>query len=92
MERMFRPPASLDLRKHPRALLQMPVRIRWHGALGTRLETTHTIDVSREGLLVQRAEPCAIEARIWVRTAGNSGKGGSRGPRHGGRLPRSFAL
>jgi PilZ domain len=66
MERMFRPPPSLDLRKHPRALLQMPVRIRWHGALGTRLETTHTIDVSREGLLVQRAEPCEVEARIWV--------------------------
>jgi PilZ domain len=62
----LRPPASLDLRKHPRALLHMPVRIRWHGPLGTRLETTHTADVSREGLLVRRAEPCEVETRVWV--------------------------
>lgn len=65
MERMPRP-SSIDLRKHPRALLNMPVRIRWHGALGTRLEITHTIDVSREGLLVRRAESCEVETRVWV--------------------------
>lgn len=66
MEHTLRPPASLDLRKHPRAMLRLPVRIRWHGALGTRLETTHTIDTSREGLLVQRAEPCEVHTRAWV--------------------------
>jgi PilZ domain len=60
------PPTSLCARKHPRALLRMPVRIRWHGPLGTRLETTHTINVSREGLLVKRAESCEAETRAWV--------------------------
>jgi hypothetical protein len=66
MERMLRPRSSIDLRKHPRALLNMPARIRWHGPLGTRLETTHTIDVSREGLLVRRAESCEVHTRVWV--------------------------
>lgn len=31
-----------------------------------RLETTRTIDVSRDGLLVQRAEPCELDAWVWV--------------------------
>ena len=53
-------------RKHPRAQLNLPVRIRWPGAVGTKLENTHTIDVSREGLLVQRAEPCELQKRVWV--------------------------
>jgi PilZ domain len=57
---------AVELRKHPRAQLQLPVRIRWQGALGLRLETTRTIDVAREGLLVQRSEPCAPMARLWI--------------------------
>ena len=63
---MLRPPASLDLRKHPRALLRLPVRIRWSGPLGMRLEVTHTIDASKEGLLVRRAEPCELFTRVWA--------------------------
>lgn len=66
MEPILRLPASIDLRKCPRALLNMPVRIRWQGPLGTRLEVTHTIDVSRQGLLVRRAEPCEIGMRVWA--------------------------
>ncbi len=31
-----------------------------------RLEATRTIDVSREGLLVQRAEHCDVNSRVWV--------------------------
>jgi hypothetical protein len=31
-----------------------------------RLEITETFDVSREGLLVHRAEPCEVGARLWV--------------------------
>ncbi len=57
---------STDLRKHPRARLRLPARIRWHGPLGMRLEATETIDVSREGLLVRRDEPCDVPARVWV--------------------------
>ena len=63
---MLRPPASLDLRKHPRALLRLPVRLRWSGPLGMRLEVTHTIDTSKEGLLVRRAEPCELFTRVWA--------------------------
>lgn len=63
---MLRPPASLDLRKHSRALLKLPVRIRWHGPLGMRLETARTLDVAREGLLIKRAEPCEVQSHVWV--------------------------
>jgi hypothetical protein len=31
-----------------------------------RLEVTQTFDASREGLLVHRAEPCELQARVWV--------------------------
>lgn len=46
--------------------LDLPVRIRWHGPLGMRLEVTQTIDVAREGLLVRRKEQCAPGTRVWV--------------------------
>lgn len=61
-------PAStfLELRKHPRAQLKLPARIRWRGPLGMRMETTHTLDVSRNGIRVQRNEPCEAGARVWV--------------------------
>jgi hypothetical protein len=56
----------IELRKNPRAQLRLPVRIRWQGSLGMRLEITETIDVSREGLLVRREDPRAIPSRVWV--------------------------
>jgi len=56
----------VELRKHPRARLSLPARIRWHGPLGMRLEESRTIDLSREGLLLHRNEPCQVGARIWV--------------------------
>src|SRR5579862_8695883 len=56
----------IELRKSPRARLHLPARIRWLGPLGMRLEVTETIDVSREGLLVRRNEPCSPQARVWV--------------------------
>jgi hypothetical protein len=55
-----------DLRKSPRARLRLPVRLRWLGPLGMRLEITETIDASREGLLIRRDEPCNPLARVWV--------------------------
>jgi hypothetical protein len=63
---MSRLATYIELRRHPRAQLQLPARIRWRGPLGMRLEITRTIDVSREGLLVQRAEPCELKACVWV--------------------------
>jgi len=56
----------LELRKHPRAQLKLPARIRWRGPLGMRMESTHTLDVSRNGLCVQRNEPCELGSRVWV--------------------------
>jgi len=55
-----------ELRKHPRAQLRLPVRIRWQGALGMRLEIARTTDVAREGLMVQRSELCTPMARLWI--------------------------
>jgi hypothetical protein len=57
---------QIELRKNPRAQLRLPVRIRWQGSLGMRLEITETIDVSREGLLVRRADLRAMPSRVWV--------------------------
>ncbi len=63
---MSGPDAQVDLRKHPRAQLTLPVRIRWRGPIGMRLEITETVDVSREGMLFHRNEPCDRQARMWV--------------------------
>jgi len=63
---MSRLATYIDLRRHPRAQLQLPVRIRWRGPWGMRLETAHTIDVAREGLHVERAEACEVNTRVWV--------------------------
>jgi len=63
---MSRLATYIELRAHPRAQLQMPVRIRWRGPFGMRLETCKTIDVAREGLHVERAEPCELNGRVWV--------------------------
>jgi len=63
---MSRLATYIELRAHPRAQLQMPVRIRWRGPFGMRLEICKTIDVAREGLHVERAEPCELNGRVWV--------------------------
>jgi PilZ domain len=57
---------SMDLRKSPRAALRMPVRLRWQGSFGMRLEITETLDVSREGMLIVRSDPHGVSSRVWV--------------------------
>src|SRR5271156_4856546 len=59
-------PTFLELRKHPRAQLKLPARVRWRGPLGMRMESTHTLDVSRNGIRIQRAESCESGSRVWV--------------------------
>jgi hypothetical protein len=54
------------VRQHPRAQLSLPARVRWRGPLGMRLEAVRTIDISREGFLIRRAEPCHVGARVWI--------------------------
>jgi PilZ domain len=56
----------VELRKHPRAQLGMPTRLRWRGPLGMRMEITRTIDVSRDGVRVPRSESCEIGSRVWL--------------------------
>jgi hypothetical protein len=67
-DKRLMPPAStfLDLRKHPRAQLKLPARVRWRGPLGMRMESAHTLDVSRNGIRVQRNESCETGSRVWV--------------------------
>jgi hypothetical protein len=61
-----RPELVVELRKHPRAQLSLPVRIRWQGPLGMRVETAKTVDVSKGGLLVERAKGSAALGRVWI--------------------------
>jgi hypothetical protein len=63
---MSEPGISIERRKHPRAQLKLPARIRWPGPLGMRLETTQTVDASRDGMLFHRNERCDRMARVWV--------------------------
>lgn len=56
----------VEQRRHHRARLRLPVRLRWLGPLGPRLEFTKTLDASRQGLLLHLAGSCSPGARVWV--------------------------
>jgi hypothetical protein len=56
----------VEMRKHPRAQLRMPARLRWRGPLGMRMETTRTIDIARGGIRIPRSESCEVGSRVWV--------------------------
>ncbi len=55
-----------DLRRHPRAPLSLPVRLRWLTPLGQLVELTETLDLSRGGLLASCRQPCPPHALLWV--------------------------
>ncbi|MFZ0641706.1 MAG: PilZ domain-containing protein [Candidatus Acidiferrales bacterium] len=55
-----------ELRKHPRAQLSLPARLRWRGTLGMRLEAARTLDVARDGVRLKRREPCVLGSRVWI--------------------------
>jgi hypothetical protein len=63
---MVSPGLLEERRKHPRAQLRVPVRIRWRGSMGMRLEIARSLDVCRSGLLVERIEPCEVRSQVWV--------------------------
>src|ERR1700722_14905642 len=88
MARSF-PETSIELRKHPRAQLKLPVRIRWQGSLGMRLEITETIDVSRGGLLIRRNDPHPAPSRVWVAFPFNPVAAGAVQPETPARIVRS---
>ncbi len=55
-----------ERRKHRRAQLKLPVRLRWPGPLRQLTEVSETLDVSRGGLLVRSANDCCSGAPLWV--------------------------
>lgn len=57
---------AVEMRKHPRAQLSLPIRIRWQGPRGMRVETAKTVDVSKCGILVDRAQNAAAQGRVWI--------------------------
>jgi hypothetical protein len=78
----------IEQRKHPRAQLQLPARIRWHGPFGMRVEVTETVDVARQGVLVRRNAPCEAPARVWVVFPYDPGAGASAQPETPARIVR----
>jgi hypothetical protein len=57
---------NAERRRHPRALLSLPVRLRWLGPLGLETEISETLDVGRGGILVSSREPRAEGELAWV--------------------------
>jgi hypothetical protein len=55
-----------EQRRHRRVQLSLAVRLRWLGPLGPLIETTHTLDASRGGVLVARSERCRVGTLLWV--------------------------
>jgi PilZ domain len=66
MSAMNRVAAPAELRKHPRAQLRMPARLRWRGPLGMRMESAQTVNISRGGMLIQCLEGCDVHSRVWI--------------------------
>lgn len=84
----FTAKASLEKRKHPRAQLRMPVRLRGRGPLGMRVEITRTIDSSRDGIRIPRSESCEVGARVWVTFPFDTGSSASAQPETPARVVR----
>jgi len=58
--------STSESRRHPRARVRLPVRIRWRGPLGLQTEIAQTIDLSRNGILVPYSETWSERTRFWV--------------------------
>jgi hypothetical protein len=56
----------VERRLHPRALLSLPVRLRWLGPLGLEAEISETLDAARGGVLVSSRESRAEGTIVWV--------------------------
>lgn len=66
MSAMNRVAVPADLRRHLRAQLRLPARLRWRGPLGMRFAQAHTINVGRGGLMIQCNEGCDVSSRVWI--------------------------
>jgi len=86
---MERVAASVEMRKHARARIELPVRIRWRGPLGMSLEQAKTIDVSREGLSARCTALGAVAARVWLVFPFDPANGVAAGPEIPARIVRT---
>lgn len=57
-----------EKRRHPRARVKLPLRIRWRGPHGLVTEFADTLDISRTGLLIHHAHDWPIETSFWITT------------------------
>ncbi|HUK31236.1 MAG TPA: PilZ domain-containing protein [Candidatus Acidoferrum sp.] len=64
---------KLERRRHPRALLSLPVRLRWLGPLGLESEFLETLDAGRGGLLVACHESREEGTLVWATFPFDSG-------------------
>ena len=55
-----------EQRQRARIQLNLPVRLRWQGALRSFIEVTETLDASRNGLLLSLTQPCPVNATVWA--------------------------
>src|SRR5271163_2499928 len=55
-----------ESRRHPRARVRLPVRIRWRDSFGLQSELAQTLDLSRNGILVPCNEAWSNRTRFWV--------------------------
>lgn len=66
LETIVAPTRIREQRRHPRAQLRLPVRLRWLTPLGQLTEVAETLDAGRGGLLLFRPEPCCVGAMVWL--------------------------
>lgn len=57
---------AIERRFHHRVPLTLPIRLRWAGPFGQTIEVSRTRDVSRNGVLVECAQPHPPGASLWV--------------------------
>lgn len=55
-----------ERRRYARTHLHLPLRIRWRGPFRLLSEVNKTLEVSRDGVLLHRAENWADRTRLWV--------------------------
>ena len=60
------PPLLAEQRRYSRVQLNLPVRLRMRTPFGLTAEVSQTLEASRGGLLVRRAQTCEPGARLWV--------------------------
>ena len=58
--------STTESRRHPRARVRLPVRVRWRGPLGLHAEVAQTVDLSRNGVLVPYSDSWCESTQFWV--------------------------